>query len=194
MRWQKSLKNSIRRRKFAAAKSPCKKAKTSNRNQTLETEKQKAKALNSLEINGLLRKSDNFLGTFSSDKLGTLVIVSYPCFLVVNTAPSSKKFGHWLAIRIDKSTLEIFDSLGGDPDKWGKSSKKLVEFLHFYGQRKNIFVSPILQNHFSQLCGYFAVYFVLARKYLDFSQILSPFSTDLFLNDTIICDLLLTVL
>ena len=190
---QNQRKNSIRWRKSLASASHSKKAKTANRNQTNKTKNQKKKALNTLEINSFLKTSESFLGTFSCDQLPNLVINSFPSFLVVNTAPINKNFGHWIAIRIARKSLEIFDSLGGDPKKWGSRSLDLLNFLQFYSRRKLVFVSPVLQNCFSQLCGYYAVYFILARKYLSLSEIISPFSTDLKLNDKIICDLLLTV-
>ena len=186
-------KNSIRRRKSSASTSYCKKTKATNRNKTVQAKKQEKTALNTIEINAFLGKSDNFLGTFSSDQLHKLIVKTFPCFLIVNTAPINKSFGHWIAIRIGKNSLEIFDSLGGDPKKWGTNSLELLNFLQFYGRRKMIYVSPILQTSYSQLCGYFAVYFILARKFLSFSQILEPFSSDLLLNESIICDLLSTV-
>ena len=194
MQKQRLSRNSVRWRKTSASTCYRQKKKTSNRNKKDEAKKQEKEALNSLEINFFLKKSDNYLGTFSSDQLNRLVIHSFPCFLIVNTAPKSESFGHWIALRISNLSIEVFDSLGGNPKTWGPQASQLVQFIKFYSRRKTIFVSPVLQNSYSQLCGYFTIYFVLARKYLSFSQTVSPFSTDLSLNDSIICDLLLDLL
>ena len=194
MRGKKNLKNPIWCRKSFTAACDRQKAKATNRDKTIKTQKEKTKALNTTDINALLKKSDNFVGTFSSDQLSNLVIRSFPCFIVVNTAPNLVDFGHWLAIRIDKFNIEIFDSFGGDPNKWGKNSTNLVKFLKYSSRGKNILVSPVLQTSTSQMCGYFSIYFILARKYLNFKQIISPFSLDLKLNDTIVLELLDAVL
>lgn len=194
MRTKENHKNPIWRRKSFTAACDRQKAKATNRDKTNKAEKEKTKALTTTEINALLKKSDNFIGTFSSDQLSNLVIRSFPCFIVVNTAPNRVDFGHWLAIRIDKFNVEIFDSFGGDPQKWGKNSTNLVKFLKYFSRGKNVFVSPVLQTSTSQLCGYFSIYFILARKYLNFKQIISPFSPDLKLNDTIVLELLDAVL
>ena len=194
MQKNKFSRNSVRWRQALATTRYCQKKKTTNRNKTNEAKKQKKKALNSVEIDLFLKKSDNYLGTFSSDQLDRLVINSFPCFLIVNTAPRRQSFGHWIALRISKLSIEIFDSLGGDPKTWGPQSSELVKFIKFYSRKKMIWVSPVLQNSYSQFCGYFAVYFILARKFLSFSQTVSPFSTDLSLNESIICDLLLDLL
>ena len=193
MRYNKVIKNSIRWRKSSSSKSSRKKAEATNRNQA-KIKNEETQALNTLEINALLKKADNFIGTFSCDNLKSLVLRSFPVCLVVNSAPSNMHFGHWLALRIDENSLEIFDSFGGKPQKWGKNSQPLLRFLQFYSRGKTLYISPVLQTSLSQLCGYFAVYFILARKYLGFRETLKPFSKNLQLNNMIILDLLDSVL
>ena len=171
------------------------KTKTPNRNKNEEKIRpQTTKALNTIEINSFLYKAENYLGVFSSDQLDRVKIVSFPCFLVINTAPNKQKFGHWLSIRIDKKSVEIFDSLGLDTKKWGSFPRPLINFLYAFSQHKTIFVSPVLQPRLSQLCGFYSIFFVLARNVLSFSDILDLFTVDLASNDILLLDLLQTVL
>ena len=149
-------------------------------------EKAQNKALSSSDLYYFLKGAENFLGVFASDELSNIRIISTPVFLISNLDISDAPGSHWLSIRIDQSTIEIFDSLGFDQKLWGKFPLGLQKFLSRFRFSHNFYFSPILQSPQTSDCGFYCVYFILFRTKLTFSECISHFSSVLTLNHRIL--------
>ena len=68
--------------------------------------------LSASKINCILVNEPHFLGCFADDHLRTLSIQSFPAFLFVNLDKSSQVGSHWICLRVDRKTIEIFDPFG----------------------------------------------------------------------------------
>jgi hypothetical protein len=121
--------------------------------------------------------------------LPLVTIKSFPCFLVVNVAHEQILTGHWIAIRLSKSSVEIFDSLGYKIENWGYYPSHLLKFLSNYAFSHKFKVSPVLQPKNSLFCGLYCVYFILFRAFLSFQACVNPFR-DLSVNDAVLIHLL----
>ena len=70
------------------------------------------KGLSAAKINCLLANESHFLGCFADDDLKNLAIQSFPAYLIVNLDKSSQDGSHWICLRIERKTIDIFDPLG----------------------------------------------------------------------------------
>ena len=93
-----------------------------------------------------LRFTSNFIGVYAEDQLKTLSIHTFPCFLIVNLDPSHMQGSHWLALRISRFSLEIFDSLGFKILSWPRISCHLLNFLRRWSLHRTTFISPVIQS------------------------------------------------
>ena len=123
------------------------------------------------------------MGVFSSNELEKLKILKFPSLFIVNIAEEQTLMGHWIAIRIDQKSVEIFDSLGFSNNNWGMSSPQLRMFIDRYRVTHKIFSTPVLQPVDSYTCGYYCLFYVLFRKSSSFKALTNFFSTNLKLND-----------
>lgn len=100
--------------------------------------------------------SNYFVGVFPCDKLPEQI--SYPCCLVANTDPSTKKGQHWVAFHFDhRGNAEYFDSYGNPPIK----SELLIFFLR---KGKNwIWNTLPLQGLDSIVCGQYCIAYLTKR-------------------------------
>jgi hypothetical protein len=137
----------------------------------------------------ILTGKKHFIGVFSSNNLHSVSIKSFPCFLIVNVVHEQINFGHWIAIRLSSSSVEIFDSLGYSIENWGYYPSHLLKFLSNYAFSHKFKVSPVLQARDSLFCGLYCVYFILFRAFLTFSSCIHPFR-DLSTNDAVLIHLL----
>ena len=144
------------------------------------------KALNTLDLNNILNGVENFLGVFASDELSEIRIISTPVFIISNLDISTSPGSHWLCIRIDQNSIEIFDSLGFDRKLWGKFPKGLQNFLSRFRYSHNFYFSPVLQPENTSDCGLYCVYFILFRPLFSFSDCVSTFSRLLTRNHSIL--------
>lgn len=151
-----------------------------------EIEKNKEKALNSDDILKLLKGAKNFLGVFASDEISNLRILAFPVFLIVNLDSKTLPGSHWIALRLDKNTVEIFDSLGFDRNMWGKFPDGLRDFFDRYKYSHRFRISPVLQPASTSDCGFFCVFFVLYRPNNSFTNCVSVFSRVLTRNHFIL--------
>ena len=154
-----------------------------NREIKEKIKKAQKEPLNTFDLISLLKKQPNFLGIFSSDQIQKIKIVKFPCFLIVNIAEQNIKNGHWIALRIGRNSIELFDSLGGHPSNWGYYPTNLISFLQFYSFSHKFQMCKKLQTDLSQACGLYCVYFILFRNSKSFTNLLSIFSCDLEQND-----------
>ena len=145
--------------------------------------------LSDCKINRFLQSVPNFLGCFAQDQLRSLVIHSLPVTLIVNFDNSTSSGSHWVAVRIDKKTIEIFDTLGFNTFHWPKIPYFFLYFLHKYSNRRTVKISQEIQPVGSSLCGFYCVFFVFHRLFHTFSDCTKSFSAKLYKNDLILINL-----
>ena len=177
IRRRKNFKETTRGNKNREAKKIIKKAKTS--------------PLTSLDLSKILKKHPNFLGIFASDQIPVLCLTKYPICFIVNIDISSLKGSHWIAIYIDNSRVEIFDSLGFNPNLWTFYPKKLFHFLKSFSFTHRFLISDIYQPPNTFYCGLFCVFFILLRSSRSFRKITGNFSRNLKKNILILENFLL---
>ena len=153
-------------------------------------EEKSKEGLNCCTINSLLHNIPNFIGCFSSDEIQNILIDSLPLKLIVNLDNSSKNGSHWLAIRVDKRSVEIFDPLGFKLDKWPTIPFPLIDFIRNITYRRKLLISRELQPRNSYFCGFYCIFYFLSREISSFHAIVKYFSTDLSKNDRILKNLL----
>ena len=137
-------------------------------------------------ISCFLASCPDFLGCFAQDELDTIHIKSLPVYLVVNFDHSSSVGTHWIALRISKNVLEIFDPLGFNTKRWPNIPHFLLNFLNKYSTHRKIRLSKEIQPFNSTLCGFYCIFFVLYRSYNTFGSCANLFSNHLYKNDHIL--------
>ena len=146
--------------------------------------KAKKEPLASTDLILLLRKRNNFIGCFPSDRLKTIYILAQPVFFIVNIDVSCEPGSHWIAVRIGNSTVEIFDSLGFNTRLWNSYPSDLFLFLNRYRISHKFFVTPILQPPNTFYCGLYCVYFIIYRQNISFKNCVDKFSRALLNNNS----------
>ena len=92
--------------------------KTPSTNYSSEIKKEIEKAEKTKEgvscciINKLLTDIPYFIGCFAQDQLSSITFDSFPLSLIVNFDTTANSGSHWIALYIDKRSVEVFDSLG----------------------------------------------------------------------------------
>ena len=138
----------------------------------------KKTGINSTDINTYLNNCavGNFLGCYAQDELRTICIKSLPVFLIVNFDHSYSSGTHWIALRIDRKRLEIWDPLGFNYNRWPNIPFLLLDFLHKYSQHRDVYLCPEIQPPHSTLCGFYCIFFVIFRSCNTFHSCTSYFS------------------
>lgn len=180
----KEKKNTTRSR----IKTPCTEIERQIQKE-IKIENFKKKGITSNKINSLLSCSSNFLGCFAQDELSSLTIQSLPVYLIINFDHRLSSGTHWIAIRISKKKLEIFDPLGFNVLRWPNFPHLLLDFLHKFSLHRRIMISKEIQPRRSTLCGFYCVFFVLYRQDNLFSSCVNVFSNKLRKNDKILINL-----
>ena len=152
----------------------------------IKKEKTNKKGITSAQINHILTKSDNFLGCFAQDELSSLVISSLPVYLVINFDNSYSSGNLWIALRIDKTRLEIFDPLGFNSLRWPSIPHLLLNFLNKFSFNRRILKCKEVQPYSSTLCGFYCIFFIIYRSVHTFSDCNRYFSNVLKKNDKIL--------
>ena len=141
--------------------------------------KAQKEGLRTADLLNILAGVPNFLGVFASDQLVNLKIYKYPVFLISNLDISSGPGNHWIAIRISRMTIEIFDSLGFNQNLWGYYPEHLFFFLDRYKNTHRIVTSPIFQSQFTFDCELYSCFFIFYRHYFSFQKCCGFFSRKL---------------
>ena len=76
--------------------------------------------LSASKINCILVNEPQFPGCFADDHLRTLSVQSFSAFLFVNLDKISQDGSHWICLRVDRKTIEIFDPFGFNSKLWPK--------------------------------------------------------------------------
>jgi len=104
---------------------------------------------------------DGFIGVYAIDQLKKIKKVGNDFSFIMNTQPINVPIGHWIAVKIDRDTIEYYDSFAGDPPdellKWLK--KRLAPNVYQLKINRTKFQKANTSN-----CGYFAMDF-LAKRY-----------------------------
>ena len=142
--------------------------------------------INSSTIDYFVGSLANFLGVFAQDQLFSLSVKSFPVFLIVNFDSSDGDGTHWIALRLSKRAIEIFDPLGFNISRWPNVPHYLLDFLHTFSTHRHIFISPELQPTDSTLCGFYCIFFVIFRQTHSFFSCTNYFSATLTHNDKLL--------
>ena len=156
---------------------------------TLKEIKEKIKAkqeISGLEIEKFLSCIPNFIGCYSDDHLNYISIQSFPALFILNFDKSSQVGSHWVAVRLDRTSVEIFDPLGFNVSYWPTIPTCLIDFLRRLSFHRKIIISHQLQTSKSVLCGFFCIFYVLLRNKFTLSKIQQKFSKRLHRNDSIL--------
>ena len=168
-----------------------KKATTSIINPKKRAKKEIKEKIKEIKIRGVdgnfiirhLNSVFDFVGVFAQNKLHTLRYIKIPFVIIVNLDYNDEPGSHWLAIRVDRETIEVFDSLGFETKYFAHYPKLLINFLARFSFNKRVICSPVLQPPTSKLCGLYCIYYVLNRQTKTFVECLSLFSSNLLRND-----------
>ena len=149
-----------------------------NQNREIQKAIKKAQTspLSNCDILSILKFVPRFLGVFASDELKHLKIIEYPVSLIANLDTSKSDGSHWVAIRISKSKIELFDSLGFCPGGWSRFPSEIMNFLKSHTALRKLSISPTFQSPNTHLCGLYCIYFILYRRIASFSLVCSKFS------------------
>ena len=169
-------------------KTPCPEIKNQIKKE-IKIENYRKKGVTSNKIDSLLSCTSNFLGCFAQDELATLTIQSLPVYLIINFDHKLSKGTHWVAIRISKKRLEIYDPLGFNVLRWPNVPHLLLDFLHKFSLHRRIIISKEIQPRRSTLCGFYCIFFVLYRQNNLFRNCVNVFSNKLRKNDKILLNL-----
>lgn len=96
-----------------------------------------------------------FDGVYSLDNLEHIIV--RPQMIVVNTAPSDSKVGHWLVFFCQGSQMDLFDSFGCD-----EYSSEITNFIYRFSENVNM-SNVLLQHKKSNICGILCLYFAYYR-------------------------------
>ena len=135
------------------------------------------------EINSLLSCVPNFIGCFAENELENMIITSFPCFLVVNIDHDQLPGSHWIALNINRTRIEIWDSLGFRLLDWPRIPCTLLKFLHKIVVTRRVIVSRRMQSSSSHLCGFYCIFFIIYRQILSFTELTQYFTSNLVSND-----------
>ena len=143
--------------------------------------------MSTLDLELMLRKWRDFIGVFPCDclKLAPSKFRSTK-FMIINLDSSESRGSHWICLRVDKMSIEIFDSLGYDYKIWGILPTPLIDFLASLQKTRRLIYSPVLQSKRDINCGLYCVFFVLYRQLYSFSDCLAVFSKILAFNHSIL--------
>ena len=147
---------------------------------------QKSKeGVNSYFLSKTLNGVKNFIGAFPQDFLFNKNFTT-PVSLIINLDVSSQTGSHWIALYLDDSNIEVFDSLGLDPKSWLRKPTILLNFIHKNSRNRKLRITRKLQSDKSNLCGVFCLFFILARTVFSFREICNFFTSDLTINQKLL--------
>ena len=138
--------------------------------------KEKKEGLTAQYITSSLSCEPNFIGCFAENELTSVFITSFPAYLIVNVDSSEMEGSHWITIGIFKETIEIFDPLGFNLFNWNRVPCDFFRFLHRMSVSRHVLISPRIQSDDSSLCGFYAIFYIIQRQFMSFSNINNCFN------------------
>ena len=142
------------------------------------------------EILRLMKNVPHFIGCYAEDEITSLKITTFPAYLIVNLDGSNLPGSHWIGLMIDRFNVEIYDSAGFNLFLLPRIPCHLLSFIHRFTQSRQLTVTPKLQSSASNLCGFYAIFFIICRHHYSLSKILSLFTENLSINDRRLINLL----
>jgi len=122
-------------------------------------------------------------GVLAIDDLPSSPLYKQKCVYIINTDPQHSPGQHWLLIYFQPDSAEFLDSLGHDIEYY---SPKLKDFV-FNNRSSYICNDYTYQCKYSDVCGYYCVYFAILRaREIPFVDILCMFTDDCAYNDHIV--------
>ena len=103
-------------------------------------------------VNSLYPLKQKFIGVFPIDKLHRILISRHKC-CIINTAPSTHKGQHWVAIYFNVNRVEFFDSYGLEPQGQIKTWLRENRMKWKHNRRQ-------VQNVFTATCGAHCLYYL----------------------------------
>ena len=156
----------------------------------IKKERKRQTGVSDCTINCLLARLPNFIGCFAQNQLESLIIRSLPVCLIVNFDNITVAGSHWIALRIERKFLEVFDPLGFNINRWPKIPHFLLQFIHKFAQHRRVRISKEIQPLNSSLCGFYCIFFLYYRLSHTFYSCTNHFSlVDLHNNDLILYSL-----
>ena len=141
------------------------------------------KGLDRQSILNFMKCRPSFIGCYAENELKSLKLQMFPSFLIANLDTNQMKGSHWIGIGIFKSRIEIFDPLGFEIFKWPRIPCDLLNFLHRLTVSRDVNLCHRIQDDKSVLCGFYSMFYVYAREYFNFTEIISLFSSVSSRND-----------
>ena len=175
---KKKSQSNWKRKLTQQEKAVCRQLKTQ-----IKEKQETLKGLTSDEIITTLAGVNHFLGCYAEDQLSNITFTSFPCFIIVNIDSSNLPGSHWISIRFDRKSIEIFDPAGFEIFNWPRIPCTLLNFIHKLTVSRQITLSSRLQSTNSHLCGFYCIFYILYRNHHTMSQLSSLFTTNLSSND-----------
>ena len=175
---QEKNKSNWKRRFSKQELKTCRKIK----NKVIEKQTKKI-GITTHEILRLMKDIPNFIGCYAEDEVSSLSITSFPAYLIVNVDGSKLPGSHWIGLMIDRTNVEVYDSSGFNLFLLPRVPCHLLSFIHRLTQSKRLAVTRQIQPLSSNLCGFYAMFFIICRHHYSLSDILSLFSPNLTKND-----------
>lgn len=101
----------------------------------------------------------DFVGVFPLDRLPPLSILKSGHCFIVNTQPHHLAGEHWIAVKVNQFTIQVFDPLGA-----AAYPHSLVNYLHKDGQRRHVvYNNKHVQDPKSKTCGYHCMEWLLKK-------------------------------
>ena len=176
-------KTNDRRRAWKLGKQATFNCYTNVHKEIKEAKKQK-QGLSNKKIEKILNCCKSFIGCFACDQLDSLSISHFPCSLIVNTDTLNQSGSHWIAIRVSKSKVEMFDSLGLIYEN--RIPIQILVFIQRFSISRSFKFNQRLQPDSSVLCGFYCIFFIFLRRFCSFRKIQSMFRDDFVKNDQLI--------
>jgi hypothetical protein len=136
-----------------------------------EKEKELPAYLSNIDIDKVMSKYPEYLGTISSDEIPTRILPNLrkgqtACF-IINTDPSDRPGQHWVAFFLNPKkdgSIEYYDSFA-EPihHEWNKFLKPMADIISPDSYLKFKSNKIVNQSVNSSNCGYFAIKFLVDR-------------------------------
>ena len=176
--WKRKIDRKTGRKRRASIKSILRATCKYRKMQKAIKKAQKTKTgISRLGILKHLQFTKDFIGVYAEDQVSHLSITTFPSSLIINLDPSYMRGSHWLAIRISRSSLEIFDPLGFQILGWPRTPCHLLNFLRRWSCHRKTFISPVIQSQSSVLCGFYCIAYIVCRQVFSFNEFLKFFKT-----------------
>jgi len=123
------------------------------------------------QIDDMMKKYPEYLGTIANDEIPKLIAIVKPksqgCF-IMNTDKHNEPGQHWVAVYFDgrdngSKSIEYYDSFAEEPSETVMKDLKLLADKLNAGTYLKLKINKVIQQGDSSNCGYFAMHFLMDR-------------------------------